>query len=53
MILYLLVGRNTKYFFPKTVKLLASGDEIRAKTRYVVFNMLTIIKLFLKYRGDE
>ncbi|RUS17606.1 armadillo-type protein, partial [Endogone sp. FLAS-F59071] len=32
VILYLLVGRNTKYFFPETIKLLASGDEIRAKT---------------------
>ncbi|RUP51862.1 hypothetical protein BC936DRAFT_145038 [Jimgerdemannia flammicorona] len=32
VILYLLVGRNTKYFFQETVKLLVSGDEIRAKT---------------------
>jgi pumilio family protein 6 len=30
--LYLLVGRNTKYFHPATIQLISGNDEIRSKT---------------------
>ncbi|KAJ2957959.1 hypothetical protein NQZ79_g6437 [Umbelopsis isabellina] len=30
--LYLLVGRNTKYFHPTTIQMLAGNDEVRSKT---------------------
>ncbi|KAI9282497.1 armadillo-type protein [Umbelopsis sp. AD052] len=30
--LYLLVGRNTKYFHPSTIQLISANDEVRSKT---------------------
>ena len=37
VILYLLAHMTKSYFSNETLRLLSQGDEVRSKTRYVIF----------------
>ncbi len=42
VILYLLAHRTKLYFSNETLRLLAQGDEIRTRTRYIYLFVITI-----------
>lgn len=47
VILYLLAHRTKLYFSNETLRLLAQGDDIRTKTRHVIYIYFYLIIIFL------